>query len=96
MPTEAELRSLNSAGSVLTQRNGVNGRLFGTAPNQIFLPAAGWRSSSNGALGNVGGFGFYWSSTLGIAYAVNLWFGSGSLVGAHHRAFGFSVRCVAE
>ena len=41
MPTEREFRSLIAAGSIWTTVNGVNGRLFGTAPHQLFLPAAG-------------------------------------------------------
>ena len=42
VPTRAELQRLVDAGSTWTTRNGVNGRLFGAAPNQIFLPAAGY------------------------------------------------------
>ena len=41
LPTMSEFESLIAAGSVWTAVNGVNGRLFGTAPNQLFLPAAG-------------------------------------------------------
>ena len=46
IPTYAEFRSLNEVVNVWTIKNGVNGRLFGTAPHQIFLPAAGWRSTN--------------------------------------------------
>ena len=66
VPTEAEFYSLKNTISIWTTKNGVNGRLFGTAPNQLFLPAAGWRDSA-------GGFGFanthggYWSNTQGIS-----------------------------
>ena len=41
LPTIPEFESLIAAGSVWTVVNGVYGRLFGTAPNQLFLPAAG-------------------------------------------------------
>ena len=41
IPYADEFRSLAAAGSFWTTVNGVGGRVFGTAPNQIFLPAAG-------------------------------------------------------
>ena len=44
VPTPEEFQSLyNAAGSEWTTVNRVNGLTFGTAPNQIFLPAAGRR-----------------------------------------------------
>ena len=99
LPTIEELQSLRSAaGGEWTAVNGVNGRTFGTAPNLIFLPAAGLRGSSDGVLHFVGTSGGYWSSTQGDGtHAPNLWFDSGSsLVDYNWRAGGFSVRCVAE
>ena len=98
VPTLAELSNLRNQPNTWTQRNGVNGRLFGTAPNQVFLPAAGWRRISDGALYRVGTAGNYWSSALyGSTTAWRLWFYSGSsnLLGSN-RALGLSVRCVAE
>ena len=79
------------------QNTGVSGMLFGTAPNQIFLPAAGWRYTA-GTLLTAGASGNYWSSTQnGSPIAWSLWFNSGiSLVTNWNRAFGLSVRCVAE
>ena len=99
VPTQQELQSLNSAGSVWITFNEVNGRVFGTAPNQIFLPAAGARSATS-ALGNVGTLGRYWSSTpFATTTATSLLFdsaGSSSDMDPGNRAQGFSVRCVAE
>ena len=97
VPTQQELQSLNSAGSVWLTYSGVRGRLYGTAPNQIFLPAAGWRNAT-GALLIAGTRGDYWSSTQGgSTSAWFLWFNSGnSSMGNWHRASGLSVRCVAE
>ena len=99
VPTQQELQSLNSAGSVWITFNEVNGRVFGTAPNQIFLPAAGARSAA-GALGNVGTLGNYWSSTpFATTTATSLLFdsaGSSSDMNPGNRTQGFSVRCVAE
>ena len=96
IPTREESQSLDKAGSDWTTQNSVYGRLFGVVPHQIFLPAAGWRYHSDGALINVGADGDYWSSTGGGRFAMRLWFGSGSsYVSSNYRAFGFSVRCVS-
>ena len=99
VPTESELTNLRNQPNTWTTRNGVNGRVFGTAPNQIFLPAAGSRGSTTGALRDVGTSGNYWSSTqFGIASAWLLWFSSASssTSDAWSRANGFSLRCVAD
>ena len=98
VPTREELTSLRDAGHVWRALNGVNGRFFGTAPNQIFLPAAGSRSYSDGERLHAGTWGNYWSSTRsGNAYAWVMDFTSGrSPVGSSTRRWGFSVRCVAE
>ena len=97
LPTDAELESLEEAGSRWTTRDGVNGRLFGTTPNQIFLPAAGLRSTASGARDNVGSSGHYWSGTQGgAARAMGLGFCE-DISGVNHRSRveGLSVRCVA-
>ena len=101
VPTGAELGSLNSAGSTWIENwndTGVNGRLFGTAPNQIFLPAAGWRYLTDGALSHIGTYGDYWSSTQhGSANAQTLRLrSSSSSVVNIGQANGSSVRCVAD
>ena len=46
VPTEAELRILTNANSRWVNVNGVNGRLFGVAPNHIFLPSGNYWSST--------------------------------------------------
>ena len=103
VPTQAELQSLINAGSTWTTLSGVNGRLYGTAPNQIFLPAAGERWGHNGTRHDVGWGGSYWSSTPDSIRASSAWrlwlhnsFGgfSGMINGT--RSSGFSVRCVQE
>ena len=61
VPTQVELQSLVNAGFVSLQHNDtVIGYLFGTYPNQVFLPLVGYRDS-NGRLNT--GLGRYWSST---------------------------------
>ena len=55
LPTQEELQLLNVAGYSWTTRGRVAGRLFGMPPNQIFLPAAGWRNNDhNNEIGNTG------------------------------------------
>jgi len=63
----------------------------------LTLPAAGFRSFSNGALNYRGDFGYYWSSTENGTYAYSLTFTS-SYANPYYlkRTYGFSVRCVSE
>lgn len=65
-----------------------------------FYPAAGARNSSSGGLINVGKQGNYWTATASSAsgYAFYLYFNSGyvSPGNSWFRAYGFSVRCVAD
>ena len=97
LPTRAEFDELNDAGSIWTTRNDVNGRLFGTAPHQIFLPAAGFRNI-NGLLAAVNSRGYYWSSTpSGTPNSMFLWLtSSDSWVSFGDRSTARSIRCVAE
>jgi uncharacterized protein YjdB len=109
VPTLEELEQLGRAvgnWSDWAIRNGVSGRYFGTAPNEIFLPAAGVRSPigrlSGLDLGYVPEFGVYWSNTpSGFPY----WNAQGLSVSRGHitwgsagsnRASGHSIRCVAK
>ena len=92
VPTSTEMESLAGAGFEWATRNGVDGQLIGTAPNQIFLPFDGERSTSGSLRG--GTFvGTYWSSTgmFGMAF---VWSFDG--FATNFLANGFSVRCVAE
>ena len=106
VPTNEEFKSLVDAGSVWTIRNGIGGRLFGAAPNQIFLPAAGLRFPENeflvgGMFDGIGEKGRYWSGTpISESRSLYLYFNFNSQkviagVGNSNTA-GFSIRCVAE
>ena len=104
VPTKEELQKLVDAGSEWATQNGVNGRFFGTAPYQIFLPAMGYRSGSYGDLSDVGIWGEYWSSTQEYVRDYTMWgwnlsFGSDNIsrwnIVPNLRAQGRSVRCVA-
>ena len=98
VPTAEELLSLIDAGGEWVIQNRMNGFLFGTAPNQLFLPAAGWRNPYGVTLG-IGIWGHYWSSTaLSEGLGWNLFFNSGGVAVSFslHPAHGFRVRCVSE
>ena len=106
VPTRNELETLgiSSASQSLvtrswTTQNGVSGYVLTNNPpdgNSLFLPGGGGRVNNTGSLYGTG-TGYYWSSapySIG-AYVLN--FDSGNLyTGGTYRAFGFSVRCVAE
>ena len=64
----------------------------------LTLPAAGYRSNTNGALSNRGNDGNYWSSTVNSSSAYFLYFTSSSVfpVSSSNRTYGYSVRCIAE
>ena len=106
LPTQAELERLGTGTwHVNWNGTGVNGRVYpagataaevmSVAPTAIFLPAAGWRSSSNGVIDRQGGGGSYWSSGVSGEFARYLWFNSDrGEVMFNDRALGFSVRCV--
>jgi uncharacterized protein (TIGR02145 family) len=101
VPTYAEVRTLLDTDKVTnewTTLNGVIGRKFTDKATgaSIFLPAAGYRYNSNGALYYAGTNGDCWSSTQdGSYYAYYLGFDSSSAAAVNGRSYdGFSVRCV--
>ena len=69
MPTVDQMKELvNNCSRQWTQVNGVNGILVtGPSGGQVFLPAAGYRWDDN--LGDEGGYGYYWSSSLYPGYS---------------------------
>jgi len=97
VPARVELESLGTG--VWTTQNGTYGRIFGTAPNQIFLPAVGYRD--NGTLKGVGEQGFYWSSTgfndtyCPCAYCL-IFYSYQTNYTYTYRNVGCPVRCVAQ
>jgi uncharacterized protein (TIGR02145 family) len=98
VPTPTELANLATFANTgpLDIMNGVNGRYFVEGSNSLFLPAAGHRQCGTGFVNNLNNFGTYWSSTP--EYNSNLGFSSGFMDAASfsERAYGRSVRCVAE
>jgi uncharacterized protein (TIGR02145 family) len=74
-----------------------SGLRIGSGTTGLFLPAAGYRSNSDGTLDFRGSFGLYWSSTENGSYAWNLYFLNGNAYMSYSlRTYGMSVRCVAE
>ena len=97
VPTASELEALKNQGSVWMTYNGVHGRLFGTIPNVIFLPAAGWLYGDDGERRDRAALGFYWSSTANDHQARNLTFSNNlKEMRSGHRNAGYTIRCIAE
>ena len=100
MPSKEQWEELKeNTKSTWTTWYGVNGRLFtANNGNSLFLPAAGYRSSSG--LYDAGGYGYFWSSSLDTDYPGSAWnfnFGSGSYYMYYYsRSYGFTVRPVCS
>ena len=89
LPTEAEWYAERTSWSSNNEA--------GAFASPLKLPVAGYRSYYNGTLYNVGSGGTYWSSTVNGTYASFLRFDSSNAsMSSHHRAFGFSVRCLKD
>ena len=100
MPTDAEITELREQCTwTWTSQNDVNGYKVTSKSNgnSIFLPAAGYRSSS---LYDAGRCGYYWSSSLDAVFpydACYLFFLSIDVNWyEHYRCFGQSVRPVCQ
>ncbi|MCK9453084.1 MAG: hypothetical protein M0Q90_15425 [Bacteroidales bacterium] len=88
LPTEAEWEDERQSWSSNSEA--------GTFTSALKLPVAG-RSSSNGSLGSVGLYGYYWSATVDGTYARFLGFGySYASMSSYGRAYGLSVRCLKD
>jgi hypothetical protein len=86
-------------------RNGTLSLYVPGAPEPLlFLPAAGQRDNNNGSIANVGGSGYYWSSTIENAgtssYGMLFNHNNSTLTaranGSGYRAYGYSIRCVEK
>jgi uncharacterized protein (TIGR02145 family) len=101
--TTAGSGPLNNGWRFRVSANNAYGGVIITNANdeKVFLPAAGFRNYSNGALTYGGSYGYYWSSTYNNTantyslsfYNTHVYAGSN---GNSARADGFSVRCIAE
>jgi len=69
----------------------------GAFASPLKLPMAGIRIFSDGTLGFVGSYGYYWSSTVDGTKARYLYFYSSiAFMNSFHRANGYSVRCIKD
>ena len=70
----------------------------GITGDALWLPAAGYRNYSSGSLSYVGSSGYYWSATpYNTGSGRFLYFNSSKWYwDYYYRAYGFSVRPVAE
>lgn len=93
LPTKAEYSNFSTTTFTWDATN--SGRTY----NGNWFPAAGYRHSDDGGMGNVGSYGSYWSaSPYSESYGYYLVFSSGLVSPAYdyYRAGGFAVRCVQE
>jgi len=99
VPTQDEFANLRTYGYAWDNVN--KGGIFGTAPNTIFLPAAG-RRGYGGSLANAGITGNYWSNewydVSNPTYAKYFHFqdGSTSIIPIAEKVYAMSVRCVKD
>jgi uncharacterized protein (TIGR02145 family) len=69
----------------------------GAFASPLKLVVAGFRTYINGAVGNVGSYGYYWSRSVHGSDARTLYFSSGNYnIYSSNRASGFSVRCLKD
>ena len=99
VPTIEELQSLVDAGSIYKTQNGVEGRIFGSGNDTIFLPVAGWREGMSSLYRST--IGSYWSCTPYGNYVCAMEFGNVGVgttqgIGGFIRSDGYSVRCVKQ
>lgn len=93
LPTKEQLEELKSACRWIWTGNGYN--VVGPNGASIVLPAAGCRNY-DGSVGNVGSYGYYWSSTPNNSEGVwGMDFGSSTVnLGTYYRRGNLSVRLV--
>ena len=104
LPTQIEIESLVDIGSVQTAINDVNGGVFGSGNNVIFLPAAGTGDlSTNDLSKGQGHSGLYWSGTVSTRKSAHILLFTSTMkdsdvpIGLTRDRSGIhSVRCVAE
>ncbi|MCL2651812.1 MAG: fibrobacter succinogenes major paralogous domain-containing protein, partial [Candidatus Azobacteroides sp.] len=101
-PTGVASSTVSYNASILANNVAYIGKLFynSTTNASLFMPAAGYRSNSDGTLLNTGSDGYYWSSTqYDSNSAYGLTFYSSNVFtadGYFYRVTGISVRCVSE
>ncbi|MGL5919141.1 MAG: hypothetical protein ACRCZQ_01375, partial [Bacteroidales bacterium] len=103
-PTTEENKTFGATYSNWKTVSGINGRYFGrgatsTGTGGEFLPASGFRNTSDGTLSSQGAGGYYWSRTpYTSTYGYSLSFYSSNVYPefSYYQAFGYPVRCVPQ
>jgi uncharacterized protein (TIGR02145 family) len=90
VPWHTELQALDNSFSP--------NNMTGAFASPVKMPVSGYRNYNNGVLDYMSSRGFYWSSSFnGSTDAQYLYFTSDlSTMTSNQRAFGFSVRCIAQ
>jgi len=91
------MQSLLDSGTGWGELNGISGYNFGYETEKLFLPAAGIRNFS-GEVTVPNTQGWYWCSTVrdNNAHILHIANEHDIHVGSTRRAYGSSVRCVAD
>ena len=92
VPTHDEFNSLLHAGSGVWTTTPVEGKIYGSGNNTLFLPGAGQRDGGNGSLYDYGE-GHYWTST---ATCIGFASGGANTLSWPSKLSGLLVRCIAE
>jgi hypothetical protein len=89
VPTEAELDTERASWS---SQNSA-----GAFASLLKLTVVGYRNYNSGSLSNVGGYGYYWSSSVDGARSRFLYFGSGNAtMSSYYREYGITARCLKD
>jgi uncharacterized protein (TIGR02145 family) len=88
LPTDAEL--------IAERTTWISNNAAGAFASPLKLLVAGYRSSSNGSLFDVGVVGRFWSSSVNSTNSLQLRFGNAADIVTSARAFGFSIRCIKD
>jgi uncharacterized protein (TIGR02145 family) len=88
LPTDAEWTALVTAAGITNKTT--------AAASSLKLTVPGRRAGNSGTLYDIGGTGYYWSSTVSVAYAVRRNFDLSMGSGTNGRADGFTVRCLKD
>ncbi|WP_418169652.1 fimbrillin family protein [Alistipes communis] len=107
VPLNNAFRAFTTTGSNTSNASQINGTWnaaekgwdFNCVEGTVFFPVSGYRASRSGALGSVGGYGYYWSAVPGSTFSGrNLYFHSEyvSPLTSNGRSYGFAVRPVQE
>jgi uncharacterized protein (TIGR02145 family) len=89
LPTSAELTTLVTTAGITNSATAAGSTLKFTFP--------GARGYSNGSIGDVDSYGFYWSSSISGTYAIyRVFISVNTSAISYYRGSGFSVRCLQD